>query len=494
MKKRMLAIAVTVMMMIAVLAGCTTTDIGMLNFYSEITSVKSAEVSGTVDLTMDQKAIKEYITSLGGDFSSIPFDEIDLGNKMSLSFTGKLDYNNKLGVDLNLNATIKDKNISLGNLILQGDKGIYISKEYFLGIMDIIFMFDPEMSEYAYTVKNAANQVLGDAKYIQIADVSDMAQMGTAYIDQQYVLGQKEIDFLSNAFKNYSPGCVTQVANGYKTSLTLEQLFNVCKGSIEYIVNNNDEFIAALTTYINSGSMEKYGLDKETSAELISMIKENKMLLISQLNTLKGYVDTIMVSDEFKDFAQSSYTTTTTKVGGAYNTVENVNVILKGKSLLKIDGVSKTIPAKVTVNGPAGTVVSLEDFVTSWEKKLSAENPIVKAEIVWDKYDTMAMVQYSRKADLSVFGGNDSNEDIPYKIVSGSIYLPLRSIGEAFGEEVGWDNKAKKAYIVRDGKNIEMQGMVADGKTFIKIRDFEKLGYKVDYKKISGVNIATLAR
>ncbi len=491
MKKRILAIAVTVMMMIAVLAGCTTADIGMLNLYGEMSAIKSAEVSGKLDITMDKKAINDYITSLGID--SVPFNELKLGDKITFSYTGKVNTENLIGVDLSLNVTINNKTIPMGNIILKGDKGIYVSKEYFLGIIEILTVVDPEMMKDGDQIKQMANQIFGDVKYIQIADASDLAEMGTVYMDQQYVLGQNEMDFLTNTFKNYSPGCVTQVSNGYKVSLTLEQMLKICKGSIEYIVNNNDDFINALTTYVNSGGMEKYGIDKATGKELINEVKDNKVLFISQLNMMKSYIETFMASDEIKDFLQTSYSSTTTKVGSGYNGVENLNFVVKGKSLLKIDGESKTNPMNVTVNAPSGKVMTLDELTTSFEKVVNRVNPIEKADIVWDKYDTYALVEYTRGNEYPWLTGKDY-ERIPYKMVSGSIYLPLRSLGEAFGEEVGWDNKVKKAYIVRNGKNIFMDGMVSEGKTFIKLRDFEKLSYKIDYEYVSGTHYATITK
>ena len=68
-------------------------------------------------------------------------------------------------------------------------------------------------------------------------------------------------------------------------------------------------------------------------------------------------------------------------------------------------------------------------------------------------------------------------------LIDGSVYLPLRQIMENCGYEVSWDGEARKAYVTVDGKKIEMTGVIVNDRTYVKIRDFEKLGATVDYKE-----------
>ena len=65
--------------------------------------------------------------------------------------------------------------------------------------------------------------------------------------------------------------------------------------------------------------------------------------------------------------------------------------------------------------------------------------------------------------------------------IEGHLYLPLRKIGELLGEEVGWDSELGYAYVVRNGLPLEMTGIIIDDHTYIKIRDFEKLSYQVEW-------------
>ena len=66
-------------------------------------------------------------------------------------------------------------------------------------------------------------------------------------------------------------------------------------------------------------------------------------------------------------------------------------------------------------------------------------------------------------------------------VENGRAYLPLRMIAEILGEEVVWENSTKTPYVMQDGQRIDMKGKLKDGRAFVGIRDFEKLGYTVTY-------------
>lgn len=87
-----------------------------------------------------------------------------------------------------------------------------------------------------------------------------------------------------------------------------------------------------------------------------------------------------------------------------------------------------------------------------------------------------------------------NNTTINYFLNKGSLYLPLRYIAEGFGEVVGWDSVSNQSYVYKDGQFFYLEGKVINGKTYIKIRDFEQFGYAVDYKSelINNVNIESV--
>jgi hypothetical protein len=81
----------------------------------------------------------------------------------------------------------------------------------------------------------------------------------------------------------------------------------------------------------------------------------------------------------------------------------------------------------------------------------------------------------------------DKNEtkgsyQVDYEVNENSSYLPLRFISEALGEKVEWNQKDQKAYILQGDKKVAMTGRVVNNRTYVKVRDFEKLGYRVNYQ------------
>lgn len=80
-------------------------------------------------------------------------------------------------------------------------------------------------------------------------------------------------------------------------------------------------------------------------------------------------------------------------------------------------------------------------------------------------------------------GAGSSIGEISVKMIDGSIYLPLRQVAETFEEQVGWNDKERQAYVLKGGQEIYLTGQNIEGITYIKIRDFEKLGYKIDWNQ-----------
>jgi len=143
------------------------------------------------------------------------------------------------------------------------------------------------------------------------------------------------------------------------------------------------------------------------------------------------------------------------------------NIVLNPKTVKMVPVTEKSI-----------TVYEIQKMYDTLENKY---NPVNEIEITWYTYegvpDDGAFVNMNRADGKYIWGGYK-----PYTIVENRVYLPLRYISEALGEEVEWDNVNKKAYVVRGSEKIDMTGILSDNMTMVKIRDFEKLGYFVEYE------------
>lgn len=171
----------------------------------------------------------------------------------------------------------------------------------------------------------------------------------------------------------------------------------------------------------------------------------------------------------------------------------------------------------------AENVVPFDKRVESEEidNKLGYEDALLKGvssiEIVWDSamyldenelyiYEPRFFVNYKSSLIESIKNdpafalmdaetqalilGMYEDSDYEYKycsskaeLIDNSVYLPLRQLMENAGYEVSWDGEARKAYVTVDGEKIEMTGVIVNDRTYVKVRDFEKLGATVDYEE-----------
>lgn len=143
---------------------------------------------------------------------------------------------------------------------------------------------------------------------------------------------------------------------------------------------------------------------------------------------------------------------------------------------------------------PAGEVTEKEIgeapslFEELDEKYKSGKLGVVSTMITWGSYDDSK----ENNVNVSYYTSEGSQLPIMYSFynIDGSIYLPLRSICETNGETVTWDSDAKQAYV----NEVPMAGIIRNDKTYVKVRDFEKLGYTVDYQEVNGMHMASISK
>ncbi len=176
------------------------------------------------------------------------------------------------------------------------------------------------------------------------------------------------------------------------------------------------------------------------------------------------------------------------KDGNTYNEISEAVVVVEDVNMGSFISNTKITPDTVEKVALTGNVITMEELETLFNKTENRINPIQKMDLEWYPEDTEAMVTSTR------LEGNTDFDFQSYLIMEGRIYLPLRYICESFGEEVAWDDATKTAYIIRGEEKINMTGIIVDSKTMIKVRDFEKLGYKVGYQQVDDLSTATIEK
>lgn len=507
MKKKILVTALALILVIGLMTGCSTSEIGYLNMMKDSMNMKSAEVSGTMDIKVDLQETAKYAEKFLGVDAAKDFNEaiktIGANQEMKMNYSGKVSMSNPFGYDLNMSLVYKGKTVDFGNMTFEEGKGMYVSTNFLTGSFELLNLF--ETNDKAKTVGNdiiaAIKKDLGTSSYIQLASAEEMTIPGMSF-DQLYAFGQPEVDFITNAFKDYTTGKITATADGYTMSLTLNDLFTMCSGILDYVAKNDQALIKAVETYAASSSGSKMGLTDEMVKELVAAMKENSGQIKTLVTTLKTGLDEIAKEQVVKDFAQSYYKLTSSKTSNGIKGQEELSVIANGKTLMSLKAESTSVSKDVKIASPTQNIVTMDAATDKYAKTINSATMATAAAIEWTSKDEFADVEYSRDMTAPFWAGVSNFDSLEFRMKDGSIYLPLRSISESFGEEVGWDNKAKKAYIVKDGKQVMMEGLLSPSTvkstslTFVKIRDFEKLGYKVDYvyDKDTKTHLAKLAK
>ena len=128
----------------------------------------------------------------------------------------------------------------------------------------------------------------------------------------------------------------------------------------------------------------------------------------------------------------------------------------------------------------------IEYFEIDVEKENNTPDTI---NITWKNDNNIAKIYtHYKKYDSS------KEYDVNYHIIEDRIYLPLRQICELLGLEVSWDDVERKAYVTKRKNKIDMTGTIIGDRTFIKIRDFEKIDLLVSYTENGENKIATIKR
>jgi len=133
------------------------------------------------------------------------------------------------------------------------------------------------------------------------------------------------------------------------------------------------------------------------------------------------------------------------------------------------------------------TGISTADFDEKMFDLEEKYNPVTGVSVLWGWEGDSEAILTKERAEESFFTESYDEDITEYVVKDGRAYLPLRVICEALGETVEWNNAEKTAYVVREDGKTEMSGVLQDGKSFISVRDFEKLDYIVEFSKVDGL-------
>lgn len=511
MRKKLAALMCAVMC-IASFTGCSSAELGYLQMSADmLTKMDVCEASGKVNVELDADAMKEYVADLSKASGATDEDLKDAIQGLD-TLKGKksavIDYTLKMDMKtfayyVDLDVTYDGKKYDMGDMYYAMTDGVYVSGKTVWGTYELTKDLAGKEKDSYLQDENFAKELktlLDGSKYIKVLSMKDLGmtddQIKKMVPEDGYSkLYSSVMDFYKNAFTGFTTNMVSEVSGGYKVKADGKAVADLFVNLLDYVGNNPDTVLSATTTYMMDVMKAMNSSEEEMAAFKAGMeeAKKDTASIKTATDSIKVMVQqAIAKPDVSKALNSFAYEATVTKSGAGFHSTEAFGITNGSKSVLKVTGTSDVKAGSGKVTMPAGSV-SMADFEAKMTALDEKYNPITAVTALWGGEDSQAMLTKVRKDDAFFSAGN--NVDLAEFVeADGRVYLPLRVICEAMGEKVEWNNAEKKAYIVRADGKTAMEGLVQNGKSFISVRDFEKLGYGVEFKKVDGLKQVTVAK
>ena len=511
--KRKIAALVASVMVITSFTGCSADELAYLQMGSQmIEGMEVMESTASIDVEVDVDAMKKFAVELGYEEEMME-EFLPEMNEVSGTKTFGLDLDMLMDLGdtsytMGLNVSYDDKTYDLGDIFYGPTEGVYLSGETVLGAMEI-FADVTGIEETSYLTNpeflKELEANLNKTGYIALLSMDEMGltteelatmngNMESMDTEELYTIILK---LYTDAFSDFSTGMVTKSGNGYELKADGKKISELVLNLIDYVGANYGEVTTAVQEYtlavmkISGSGEEELAMLEESFAAMTEVDAEEVKMLTDAIKSSAQEVLTmpemIKVMDSF------DYTGSIQKEGNAYVSKELITIMNGTEQVAKMTTTGKTLSSTKKVVVPTA-ITSVDDFATSMEVLENKYNPVNSVSLNWWSDDTEMMAAYTEeRAENSIFGGNFSY--VEYLVEDGRMYAPLRVVTESLGEVVEWNNAEKTSYVTVDGEKIPMTGMIAEGTTFVQIRDFEKLGYEVVYENLGDMEkLATVTK
>ncbi len=468
---KVLCLSLALLFSLSIFAGCSREEIGFYTMMkSEATMKGSVEVSSTINLE---------ITSANPEWQEMVGPEIAKGlTGMQIIVTEKANLD-EMSEEMNVVVRIGNKETNIGTVKLVDGIFYFNSKDMLKAVKNIL-----PVETY-----NAVEKATQGKEWIAVDMMKFPNPLTGNYVETSHTIMATYFDFMDTFFlsgyRGYSTGLVEKVGNGYRLTMTDQDLSNFIRSVGLYSVANVKDVGAALKSFLNKTSDEGkellFGTVDITAADVDAFVQEiidNKGEYNGAINEVADLFDT----DFLPLIKGSKYVHTIEGTDAGY--LDSVEFVLNindeyGDNVIRflVNGATSTKPvSKVTVTAPQD-VIRWEDMKKDMPSSKGIRIFNDKSYVMDEKIElaVISIPQEHKFGFMSDFLEKD-----------GSRYYPLRQIGEVLGHEVGWSDAGQTAYVVNgEGARVSFTGIEKDGTTFIKIRDFEKIGYTVEWDNAS---------
>lgn len=474
MAKRAVSLLLAGLMLILTLTGCSTNELGYLKLSREIGNITQYEFNNSTQIEVSG-------TVAGEDYN------IDL----ELEGSANIEDLNSMYMNLDVMIKVNDIGNEMPINFVISDNKVFVSKNAVLEAIKLEEKINGT-AENQKVIDELYNVELKDTEYLMIADLNEYYN-GIEYKSNYKDMYDSAIDYMTAAFKGFDSKLIKKINNGYAIELTSESAVDFIERLITYVSKNKELVFDETVKYVENiyDDMNMAELEDLTDADKEAVIEELK----ASRQEFYDFIDQAVLfveSEEFKEYEnmldKSQLKNEIYKKGSSY--IQNIQGELVFTDIImgNLKSSTEIIPADVEKTITPEKFISIEEFESLYNKTENKINPVNKIELSWYPDSTNAEINKYR------LDGKTEWDYQSYALIEERVYLPLRYIGESFGEEVQWDNENKKAYVIRGNEKIDMTGVLIDNTTMVKVRDFEKLGYKIGFVQADGLSTATIEK
>lgn len=501
--KKIISGVLCMIMLIAILSGCSVSEIDYIKVMNEINALDTVSEKGSLEISLGnvketnilQRNIAE--TESAGEVSE---------NNINI----KYDYNIQMSDSqkiLKIDSDLIIDDIQSPIDISVKDNKIVVSKDTIVGLRDILnkYCTESETKEFAnFLVEYTADS----ENLIYTFPAEDVDELTHFFANNGDNLYNIITNFLKETLKGLDSGMFSgDLNNGLKFTLTIDSGKQLLVNAMNYVSDHREELISATQTMVTQlieimrPLIDKYGSELDVTSDelliLMPILMNSETLPTSEeIKAFATKIETDTNTAEYQEFVEAIKDSRFEMIlkknsEKSYTQTLMANIYYEGKTVAKVTGNSEICKLddniELTLNSTdKDTSINNDEVISEYTRYLNEKYPAYRATILYTDSDILtATLNISRynKPENTIFSVD--TKEVPLVNVDDRIYVPMRALAESLGYDVRWNDSTKKAYVIDKGVQVDMTGMIINDTTFIKVRDFEKLGLTVDWTPVS---------
>lgn len=445
-------------MAVLLLAGCSAAGNGYMNIAKEVNTLDKYSFTGDMQMgiSMDDLLAGEEMTP---DVQ----EAMDMLSNINVKYSGQV-ANNVYAMDMDM--TMGKYNIPMK--VYMNDKQMLMNAD---SIIKMAEAMGADQSEIA-----ATKQAVGSMEWLNLADMDDMlgdVLQGVDMVGLTNDLYAVMDAFANNSFKNYDPGCFSgSSSQGYTVSVSDANLKALATDFVSYVKANYaavSQDLNQQAAAIDKGLLASMGVDSAALKEALTSLQNIDNATVGET---ADQIAAMLKGTNFKN--------TIKKQGsGNYTETASGSIVINDEEN-GLGSIAVKLNMKMDIDATKDVSVSMPTQNVSSLKAIADTLPPVAVDATFFMDDEELYL--SKNYEASLF---DTTDTVTVKAIlkDNYNYFPMRQISEMFGEKVVWDKATGEIYVDRNGTKIDMSGFIRNYTTYVKLRDFEKLGYEIGYEK-----------